>query len=99
MAPRSALVTRCTQSAISRAIAIQLADDGFNIAISDDPSQQSALVSLQREIESKGVQCHSYICDLSKESDIEGLVKHAAKDLGGVDVVYLSPTVALTRLK
>ena len=90
MAPRSALVTRCTQSAISRAIPIRLADDGFDIAISaDDPSQQSALVSLQREIESKGVQCRSYICDLSKESDIEGLVRNAAKDLGGVDVVCL----------
>lgn len=89
MTQGTAIVTRCTQGVIGRAVALQLARDGFNVAISDDPSQQSSLAELQREIEAMGVRCRSFTCDLSKERDIENLIKNVAKDLGGVDVVCL----------
>ena len=90
MTQGTVIVTRCTQGAIGRAVALQLAKDGFNIAISDDPSQRSALAELQREIEKMGVRCRSFTCDLSKERDIENLIKDAAKECGGIDVVCRS---------
>lgn len=90
MTQGTAIVTRCTQGVIGRAVALQLARDGFNVAISDDPSQQSALAELQREIEGMGVRCRSFTCDLFEEREIENLIKTVAKDLGGVDVVCLS---------
>lgn len=52
-----ALVSLVTGAArgIGRAIALRLADDGFNVAINDISINESELLSLKSEIESKGL--------------------------------------------
>ncbi|KAF9026343.1 NAD(P)-binding protein [Hymenopellis radicata] len=87
MSRRTAIVTRCTQRLVGSSCALRLAEDGCNVAICDDPSQQAELSQLKREIESKGVKCCSYVCDQSNEQDVKNLIGNVVEDLGGVDIV------------
>ncbi|KAF9020952.1 NAD(P)-binding protein [Hymenopellis radicata] len=93
---RTAIITRSTQGIIGRSCALRLAEDGCNIAISDVASEQSRLSQLQREIESKGVQCRSYLADPSREEDIKRLINSVVQDLGGVDIMVANVAVAPT---
>ncbi|KAF8920104.1 hypothetical protein CPB85DRAFT_1248337 [Mucidula mucida] len=82
----TAIIKRCTQSSIGRAIALQLASDGFDIALAEDPSQQAELAALEYEITSKEVQCRSYFCDAAKEDEVKRLMDDLVADFGGIDV-------------
>ncbi|KAF9032180.1 hypothetical protein BDZ89DRAFT_1158643 [Hymenopellis radicata] len=91
-----AVVKRCTQSSIGRAIALQLASDGFDVALAEDPSQQAELASLEYEITSKGVRCRSYFCDAAKEDEIKRLIEDVVTDFGGIDVMVANSLVMPT---
>ncbi|KAF9020954.1 hypothetical protein BDZ89DRAFT_258226 [Hymenopellis radicata] len=39
----TAVIKRCTQSSMGRAIALQLASDGFDMALAEDSTQQAEL--------------------------------------------------------
>jgi meso-butanediol dehydrogenase/(S,S)-butanediol dehydrogenase/diacetyl reductase len=54
MSIRTALVT-VSANGIGRAIALRLAEDGFQVAINDLASQDARLKELQHEIELKGM--------------------------------------------
>jgi meso-butanediol dehydrogenase/(S,S)-butanediol dehydrogenase/diacetyl reductase len=54
MSTRTAIVTGCANG-IGRAIALRLAQDGFQLAINDLASQEAKLRNLQHEIELKGM--------------------------------------------
>jgi NAD(P)-dependent dehydrogenase (short-subunit alcohol dehydrogenase family) len=54
MSIRTALVTG-SANGIGRAIALRLAEDGFQAAINDLASQDARLKELQHEIELKGI--------------------------------------------
>ncbi|KAF8893757.1 hypothetical protein CPB85DRAFT_1230240 [Mucidula mucida] len=92
---RTAIITRSTQRLVGRSCALRLAKDGCDVAICDNSSKQSELSQLKREIESKGVKCCSYICDQSNEEDVKHLISNVVDDLGGVDIVSLTPTVLI----
>ncbi len=91
MSRRTAIITCSTQHLVGRSCALRLAEDGCDVAICDDSSKQSELSQLKREIESKGVKCCSYICDQSNEEDVKNLISNIVEDLGGVDIVSLTP--------
>lgn len=94
MSSRTALVTRCGEGNIGRACALRLAEEGYNLAIVDNASQQSELSRLEREISAKGVQCRSFQYKSLNEENIKDVVNNAAAQLGGLDVVsfiLLSP--------
>ncbi|KAF9020956.1 NAD(P)-binding protein [Hymenopellis radicata] len=94
----TAVIKRCTQSSFGRAVALQLGNDGFDIALAEDASQETQLASLKDEIELKGVRCRSYFCDAAKEDEIKQLIEDVVADFGGIDVVVANnlvvPTVA-----
>ncbi len=86
----TAVIKRCTQSSFGRAVALQLANDGFDVALAEDASQETELASLKDEIESKGVRCRSYFCDAAKEDEVKQLIEDVVADFGGIDVVCRS---------
>lgn len=85
-----AIVTGASQG-IGRAIALRLADDGFDVAINDldGSAAKDNLETLRQEIIAKGRQ--SLICtgDVSVEADVVNLVDEAVKGLGDITVVSL----------
>ena len=83
----AAVVTGAAQG-LGRAIALRLADDGFNLMLFDLPLQSEALHALAAEITARSGR--SVICvmgDVSAEDDVKRLVATAAEQPGGLDVV------------
>ena len=72
---------------LGRSISLRLASDGYNVVLSDLPSQQAQLQSIQGEIVAKGKQAHIVTGDVSKEEDVVSLVESAVAKFGSVDAV------------
>lgn len=80
------LVTGSGQG-IGRAIALRLADDGYDVAVNDIPSNRENLETLKAEIESKGRKALVVTADVSQEDQVKHMVDTVVETLGGLDVV------------
>ena len=84
--PRVAIVTGAAQG-IGEAIALRLADDGFNVAVFGTPRNPERLDAVVKAIEEKGRRAIAVTGDASLEADIVALVDRTVQEFGGVDVV------------
>ena len=84
--PNVAIVTGASRG-IGRAIALRLADDGFDVTVNDVPQQKEQLEEVVSLIQAKGKKALAVLGDVSVEADVERLVAETAKELGGVDVM------------
>ncbi|KAF9459842.1 acetoin reductase family protein [Collybia nuda] len=91
-----ALVTGASQG-IGRAIAIRLADDGYDVAINDIPRGQENLAILKDEIQAKGRRAWSMIGDVSVEDDVKALIGGTVENLGGLDVMIANAAILITK--
>lgn len=73
-------------SGIGRAIALRLAEDGFNIAL-NDIRHHDGLESLKKDIENTGRNVVECIADVSKEDEVKRMIDTVVERLGGLDVV------------
>jgi NAD(P)-dependent dehydrogenase (short-subunit alcohol dehydrogenase family) len=78
--PRNALVTGAAKR-IGRAIALDLARDGWGVAIHYLDSQDDAL-AIVAEIKSSGGRATAICADLGRESDTGGLIERATASIG-----------------
>ncbi|WP_218971228.1 acetoin reductase [Peribacillus loiseleuriae] len=78
-----AVITGSAQG-IGRGIAERLAKDGFSIVLSD--LNEEVLKETEKEFKNKGVNVTSFVGNVTKPEDQEGLVKHAVDTFGNVDV-------------
>lgn len=81
-----ALVTGAAQG-IGRAVALRLASDGFDVAVNDIAPSRGKLESVVGEITKKGRNGHLVVADVSKEVEVEAMVKEVVDALGSLDVV------------
>lgn len=81
-----AIVTGAGQG-IGKAIALRLADDGFDVAINDLPRKSEALELLSAEISAKGRRSCIIPADVSVEEEVEIMVTKVVTELGRLDVV------------
>jgi acetoin reductase-like protein len=88
MSPTTTKVALVTGAArgIGRAIALRLAEDGFDVAVNDIPGT-SELDGLVQEIQSKGRRSLSVPADISLEADVERIIQKVVQDLGSLDVM------------
>lgn len=85
-----AIVTGSSQG-IGKAIALRLAQDGFDLAINDIPSANKNLRLLSDDItQNLGRKVLICIADVSVDSEVKAMVDKVVDQLGGVDVVSLS---------
>ena len=85
MTTKVALVTGAARG-IGRAIALRLAEDGFDIAVNGLPDT-SGLEEVVREIENKGRRSIAVPADVSLEVEVEKMVQQVVEKLGSLDVV------------
>jgi len=82
---------------IGKAIALRLAQDGHDIAVSDLPSMSDELESTRKEIESKGVKVIALTGDVTNPQDVRRLVQDTAAQLGSLDVMVANAGIAQTK--
>jgi len=82
---------------IGKAIALRLAQDGHDIAVSDLPSMEEELESTRQEIEAKGVKAIAVTGNVSDPQDVKRIVAETAEQLGSLDVMVANAGVAQTK--
>lgn len=87
--PRVALITGAAQG-IGRAIALRLAEDGLDIAITDLKSQRTNLDGVADEVRAKGRRCLVLECDVSQEEEVQRMVQATEESFNGLDVMVVN---------
>ncbi|KAJ7157999.1 short chain oxidoreductase [Mycena crocata] len=88
----TALVTGAAQG-LGRAIALQLAEDGFDVAVNDVSGNSENLETLVDEIRKKGRGCSKCVADVSNEDQVVAMVELVVKEHGGLDVMVANAGV------
>ncbi|GAB3067542.1 3-oxoacyl-[acyl-carrier-protein] reductase [Virgibacillus ainsalahensis] len=82
---KTALVTGASRG-IGRAIALELANQGANIAVNYAGSEAKAQ-GVVEEIEQLGVKACKLQADVANESDVKGMVKEVISEFGSLDIL------------
>lgn len=82
---------------IGRAIALQFADAGYDVAFCYLKNEKKAQ-SVKTEIEQKGVQCFCAKCDLENENEIADFYTQVMKRFGQIDVLVNNAGVSFDSL-
>ncbi|KAK0449669.1 acetoin reductase family protein [Desarmillaria tabescens] len=91
-----ALVT-CSTQGVGRAIALRLADDGFDVAVNDLTSRATVLEALVCEITLKGRRSCAVLGDASSEADVQKMISSTVEELGSLDVMVANAGVCVTK--
>jgi meso-butanediol dehydrogenase/(S,S)-butanediol dehydrogenase/diacetyl reductase len=82
---------------IGKAIALRLAQDGHDVAVSDLPTMKSELDVTRKELEDHGVRATSLTGDVSDPDSVRRLVADTADELGALDVFVANAGIAQTK--
>ncbi|KAG1719511.1 hypothetical protein EDD22DRAFT_593972 [Suillus occidentalis] len=88
-----ALITGAAQG-IGRSIAVQLARDGFDIALNDLPDKDAKLELVATDIESLGRQVCVVPADVTVEKQVKEMVNDTVTKLGGLDVMVANAGIS-----
>ncbi|KAJ7748560.1 acetoin reductase family protein, partial [Mycena olivaceomarginata] len=72
---------------IGKAIALWLADDGFDVAVNDLPNSSKPLLEVVEEIKAKGRASSSHLADVSAEEEVKAMFMEVVQVHGGLDVM------------
>ncbi|KAJ7489088.1 NAD-binding protein [Mycena latifolia] len=86
------LVTGAAQG-IGRAVALRLADDGFDVAVNDIPVNAEKLETLVDEIQKKGRASSICLADVSQENEVKAMVELVVEQHGSLDVMVANAGV------
>ncbi|MGJ9413538.1 SDR family oxidoreductase [Aeromicrobium sp. CF4.19] len=82
---------------IGRSIALRLARDGHDVAVSDLAGMAEALDDTRKEIEATGVRSVALHGDVSDPASVRALVQDTATELGSLDVFVANAGIAQTK--
>ncbi|GBE87608.1 Versicolorin reductase [Sparassis crispa] len=93
---RIAVVTGASRG-IGEAVALRLADDGFDVAVNDIPAMAESLKAVVEKIRQKGRRSLAVTGDVSNENDVKTVVDKVVETLGGLDVMVANAGIALVK--
>lgn len=93
----TALITGAAKG-IGKAIALQLAEDGYNIVVNYNTSRKEAEELSTRIQKDYGVRCLAIQCDVSDEQAVDKMVTTIEEVLGGVDILINNAAIDLSNL-
>ncbi|OAP55615.1 hypothetical protein AYL99_09766 [Fonsecaea erecta] len=82
---------------IGRAIALQLADDGMDIALNDVQAQLSELQAVKAEIEKKGRKAATFVADVSNEEQVEKMIVDIVAEFGELNVMVANAGIFIPK--
>ncbi|KAF8201116.1 NAD-binding protein [Mycena galopus ATCC 62051] len=88
-----ALVTGAAQG-LGKAIALRLADEGFDVAVNDLPAQSAKLRDVVQEIRAKGRSSSSHLADVTVEEQVTEMITGVVQVHDGIDVMVANAEVA-----
>lgn len=93
---KTALITGASRG-IGKAIALKLAGQDANIAIPylGDPAEAE---QAQKEIETLGVKCAMYVCDVSSFEASKEVVEKVIEEFGGIDILVNNAGIVRDKL-
>ena len=91
-----AFITGATRG-IGRAIALELANEGYNIAL-NYRTENEALENLKKEISEIGVECYPVQGDVSKAEDSERMTKEIIEHFEQIDVLVNNAGITKDKL-
>ncbi|THU86547.1 NAD(P)-binding protein [Dendrothele bispora CBS 962.96] len=93
IASRNAIVTGAGQG-IGRAIALRLAQDGFDVCVNDLESNASCVTSLVNEIQAMGREAVIAYANVAKRSEVETVVDKSVDKLGPLSLMVANAGIA-----
>ncbi len=82
---------------IGKAIALRLAADGHDVAVSDLPGMRDILSETEKEVAAHGVRTLSLTGDVSDQASVQALVADTVAGLGSLDVMVANAGIAQTK--
>ena len=82
---------------LGRAIAIELAKNGYNVVINYNKSEDRAL-KVKEEVESYNVKALMIKCDISREDEVKNMVSEIINSFGKIDVLVNNSAVCYDSL-
>ncbi|MDV6261890.1 SDR family oxidoreductase [Rhodococcoides yunnanense] len=82
---------------IGKAIALRLAQDGHDIALSDLPSMSEELEKTRSEVAAHGVKTVALTGDVSDPDSVRALMTDTAEQLGSLDILVANAGIAQTK--
>ncbi|KIW84396.1 hypothetical protein Z517_03646 [Fonsecaea pedrosoi CBS 271.37] len=91
-----AIVTGASRG-IGRAVALQLADDGMDVAVNDIKAQAQELEAVKSEVEAKGRRSICLFADVSNEREVHEMVQKTASELGELNVMVANAGIIVPK--
>ncbi|KAH7338026.1 hypothetical protein B0J17DRAFT_717701 [Rhizoctonia solani] len=89
---RVAIITGAAQG-IGEAIAYKLSSDNIDVALVDLPQKMVVLEQVVKAIEDDGRKATAIACDVSKEKEVQDMVKKAVDTFGSLDIMVANAGV------
>jgi NAD(P)-dependent dehydrogenase (short-subunit alcohol dehydrogenase family) len=93
---RVALVTGASRG-IGRALALGLADDGFDVVVNDIERQREALEAVAQEIRGRSRRAFALYADVSDKKQVKQMVDAAIAEAGQIDAVVNNAGILIAR--